>query len=279
MNEQTTEAYERLTAEAAANGASLVVWPETALPYTLYEDGMRWHWVSSLARKHDVTILVGAFYDDEDASEALEYNALFCFLPDGSVCETVYAKRHLVPFGEYVPLRPLIETVTPALAELVLSADDIAAGQGAAIMESPGGKLGGLICFDSIYEVLSRESVLAGAEILCLATNDSWFTDSVALDMHNAQAQLRAIETGRYVVRAANTGISSVISPRGAVLDEKEPLVEGLAEAEVYARDTLTLYTRIGNAFVVLCAIVLVGVALSDAVRVALWKQKTKHFS
>ena len=267
MNARTTEVYERLTAEAAANGASLVVWPETALPYTIYEDGARWRWVSSLAQEHDVTILVGAFYDDEDASNLLEYNALFCFLPDGSVCETVYAKRHLVPFGEYVPLRPLIETVTPALAELVLSAEDIAAGEGAAIMDSPAGALGGLICFDSIYDALTRESALDGAQILCLATNDSWFTDSVALDMHNAQAQLRAIETGRYVVRAANTGISSVISPQGVVLDEKEPLVEGLAMAEVCERDTMTLYTRIGNTFVVLCAAALMVLGLYDVLQ------------
>ncbi len=267
----TLQVYERLTAEAAENGATLVVWPETALPYTLTEGGARWEFVSELAQTHGVTILVGAFYEPEEAEdfdedEPTEYNALFCFYPDGSVADTVYAKRHLVPFGEYVPLRPLIETLAPSLADLVLSAEDIREGEGAAIIESEQGRLGGLICFDSIYESLSRESVLAGAEILCLSTNDSWFTDSVALDMHNAQAQLRAIETGRYVVRSANTGISTVISPRGQILDREEPLVEGLAEGKVYARDMLTLYTRIGNAFVVLCALALLAPAILEAI-------------
>ncbi len=282
---RTLQVYEQLTAEAAANGATLVVWPETALPYALSEGGARWEFVSELAQAHGVTILVGAFYEpesddtweDEEEDGPTEYNALFCFYPDGSVSDTVYAKRHLVPFGEYVPMRPLIEAVAPSLAELVLSAEDICEGEDAAIIESEAGKLGGLICFDSIYEELARESVLSGAEIFCLSTNDSWFTDSVALDMHNAQAQLRAVETGRYVVRAANTGISTVISPRGQILDREEPLVEGFAEGKVYACHKLTLYSRIGNAFVVLCAVAVLALATDEIARRVHAKKKIKE--
>lgn len=268
---RTRAVYEKLTAQAVAGGATLVVWPETAIPYTMKEGGLHWEFASRMAREYQVTILVGGFYDPENEDgtqneDNSEYNALFCFRPDGSVVETIYYKQRPVPFGEYVPLRPLVETVAPALADLVLSTGDILAGEQTEVIESDVAKLGCLICFDSIYDELARESVLEGAQLLCLSTNDSWFTYSVALDMHNAQAQLRAIETGRYVVRSANTGISTILSPRGEILASCEPLLEGLVEGEVYARDTVTPYTRMGNLFVALCAVGLASILAFEIV-------------
>lgn len=258
----TKEVYATLTAEAAKNGATIVVWPETVLPYTMREGGAHWKYASSLAKEHNVTILVGAFCEAEETTS--DYNALFCFYPDGSVSDEIYWKRRPVPFGEYVPMQPLIETLVPAMAELVLSVNDVAPGTEAVVIPTDQATLGALICFDSIYDSLSRESVLAGAQVLCLATNDSWFTDSAALSMHNAQAQLRAIETGRYLIRSANTGISTILSPRGEILDSCDPLVEGVAEGEVYARDALTLYTRMGNLFVLLCTCALVAIGVTE---------------
>jgi apolipoprotein N-acyltransferase len=117
-------------------------------------------------------------------------------------------------------------------------------------MDAGGIGLGCLICFDSIYEQLTYESVRDGAEIICLSTNDSWFSDSAALYMHNAQAQLRAIENRRYVARAANTGISTVINSRGEVIGELGPLVDGRVTATAYANDSMSLCTVIGNGFV-----------------------------
>lgn len=250
---RTHEVYRKYTLLAAEEGAEVVVWPETALPYAIIEGNTSYRYVSSLAKEAGVTILVGAFKETEDDAEPWgEYNAIFCFLPDGSCKEEFYAKRRLVPFGEFVPMRGLIETVIPPLAELVMSGDDVLWGEGASLFETEQGRIGSLICFDSIYEDLTRESTLAGAELICLSTNDSWFTDSVALYMHNGQAQMRAIESGRYVVRAANTGISTVISSRGQILEKKEPLVEGMVVSDVYLSQHQTLYTRLGNLFVYL---------------------------
>ena len=252
---RTHEVYRKYTLLAAEEGAELVVWPETALPYSVREGNSSYRYVSELAKEAGVTILVGAFKESEDPLG--EYNAIFCFLPDGSCREEFYAKRRLVPFGEFVPMRGLIETVIPPLADLVMSGEDVLWGEGASLFEIEEGRIGSLICFDSIYEELTRESAKAGAELICLSTNDSWFTDSVALYMHNGQAQLRAIESGRYVVRAANTGISTVISSRGQVLEKKEPLVEGMVVRDVYLSDTQTLYTRIGNLLVYLWLVLL----------------------
>ena len=256
---KTNRIYEQYTRDAAEKGAKIVVWPETALPYTLKEGSYYYRFVSNMAQENNVTILVGAFSRDDDG---LQYNSILCFTPDGNVLDNVYSKRRLVPFGEFVPLRSLIETLVPPLADLVMSGEEIAHGEGAQLFELDEGTLGSLICFDSIYEELTRESVLGGAQLICLSTNDSWFTDSAALYMHNAQAQLRAIESGRYIVRSANTGISTVINSRGEVIDELAPLVDGMIVEDVCVSSNKTLYTTIGNLFVYL-SILFVAVVIA----------------
>ncbi len=243
---RTLEVYEEYTLKAAQEGAELVVWPETALPYTVTEDNGFGEYCSSLARRAGVTLLVGAFTEDQDG----QYNSVICVTPDGSFHETVYSKQRLVPFGEFVPMRGLVTFLIPPLAELSMLAEDVLAGDGANVIAHDNANIGCLICFDSIYEELTRSSVLGGAELICLSTNDSWFSDSAALYMHNAQAQLRAIESGRYVVRAANTGISTVIDAKGRVLAELEPLVDGMAVETVSLNTHSTVYSLVGNAFI-----------------------------
>ena len=253
--EKTLAVYEKYTLEAGKAGADVVVFPETALPWTVAEGSKRYTYLSELAKKADVTILAGAFTTDDDGNE---YNSIVCFTPDGKMSDTVYNKRHLVPFGEFVPFRELIEILVPPLAELVMSGGEVAEGEGAQIFELSDVNIGSIICFDSIYEELTLESVKEGAQLICLSTNDSWFTDSAALYMHNAQAQLRAIECGRYVVRAANTGISTMITHRGEVTAELAPLVDGMLVEEMSVRSGRTLYSYIGNLFVYVCLLLLV---------------------
>ncbi len=262
---RTKAVYRENTLLAAQQGAEIVVWPETALPYTISPGSMYYRYASELAGEADVTILVGAFTKEKDEDgKTLSYNSLICFLPDGTMHDTVYSKRHLVPFGEFVPMRGLFEFLIPPLADLVMSGEDLAQGENAAVLELEEGRIGSLICFDSIYERLTLDSVREGAQMICLSTNDSWFTDSVALDMHNAQAQLRAIESGRYVLRAANTGISSVISHRGEIVEDITPLEEGVVVGEVEMRENMTLYVCVGNTFIYLLILFLVTVIACD---------------
>lgn len=258
----TLENYSRYTIQAAEQGAQLVIWPETSFPYDISKGGYAIYAESfcMLAKQCNIYLLVGSYVTDEQGNLL---NSLVGFTPEGEQIEDVYSKRHLVPFGEYVPMKTLIQTLIPPLAELVLSEGEIYAGEGAQTVEIGNGvKIGGLICFDSIYEQLTLESVRDGAELICLSTNDSWFIDSKALYMHNAQAQIRAIESGRYVARAANTGISTVINSRGEVTDELEPLVGGIIVSDVYATDENTLWRFLGNGFVYLlmlsCALIIV---------------------
>ena len=157
------------------------------------------------------------------------------------------------------PVKALIDTVLPDAKDL----GNIDTHANSYVpLDSDEADIGSLICFDSIYDELARDSTRSGAQVLTISTNDSWFMDSAALDMHNAQAKLRAIENGRYVVRAANTGISSVISPTGAEISSIGALSEGQITEEVGLRDNLTLYTRIGNLFVYICIAFIGGAVL-----------------
>ncbi len=268
---RSLEVYEKYTLEAAENGADLVVWPETALPYNIFSYDYMVEYVSNLAKEANVTILISAFTEQEGADYTDNdddglYNSIIEVKPDGTFGEVIYSKRHLVPFGEFVPMRSLVMTLIPPLANIGMLEEDLLAGQGSNIMDTEVGKIGCGVCFDSIYEHVTREAVNDGAELICISTNDSWFWDSAAVYMHNSQSKLRAIETGRYLVRAANTGVSSIISPTGEILQELGALKEGYIMDDVYIRNNVTLYSVIGNLFVYLCIAFAAGGAVCSAV-------------
>lgn len=242
--------YSQLTRDAAAEGAELIVWPETALPYRLNDSLWLSEYICNLSAETDTSIVVGCFIVEDEKV----YNATKLITPEG-FSENFYAKRRLVPFGEFVPLRTLVMTVFPPLADVSMLSSDLTPGKTSSLFEYDYGKIGSLICFDSIYETLALRSVRDGAELLCISTNDSWFHDSSAVYEHNAHAKLRSIETGRYTVRAANTGVSSIITDKGETVDMFPALERGFAIGEVTLEDSNTLYTHVGNILVYLCII------------------------
>ena len=252
---EVMEVYGELSREAAENGAELIVWPETCIPANIDRQGWVYEYVTELSQECGVPILCGLFTRVAEGSDA-DYNSIVAALPDGTVHGTVYNKRNPVPFGEFVPFRDLVMTVIPPLAEINTLDEDIPAGADSVVMELDVGNVGPLICFDSIYERNALDSIGNGAQILAVSTNDSWFTDSRGVWMHHAQSQLRAIETGRYVVRSANTGVSSVINDRGEVLQLLEPLKTGYVLEEAYLSDRVTVYSVIGNVFAYVCVAV-----------------------
>lgn len=270
-----TEVFWSNTRKAAEQGVDIIVWPETALPvditagiYGGYDKKCK-----DLAKETETYILVGAYSTDEDGKC---YNSMICYTPEGERLETIYNKRRLVPFGEFIPMRKLFETVIPPLTEIIIPFDDISFGEGASIMNIEDNAVGCLICFDSIYDGLMRETVRAGAEVICLSTNDSWFEGSAALRIHNSHAQLRAIESGRYITRCASTGISTVISPRGEVLDSLEAETEDILVYDVHTRTNRNIWYYVGNAFVYVC-LVFVFVLVFDKILVRFKKKSIKN--
>ncbi len=250
--DEVMEVYGDLSRKAAEQGAQLIVWPETCIPANIDRQAWVYEYVTNLSRECGVPILCGVFTRVEEGSEA-DYNSIVAALPDGTVHGTVYNKRNPVPFGEFVPFRNLVMTVIPPLAEISTLAEDIPAGEDSVVFDLELGNVGPLICFDSIYERNALDSMANGAQILAVSTNDSWFTDSRGVWMHHAQSQLRAIETGRWVVRSANTGVSSVINDRGEVLESLAPLKTGYVLEEAYLSDRVTVYSVIGNVFAYVC--------------------------
>lgn len=249
-SENPLDLHLRLSEDAVRQGAAdIILWPETVINYPIKAYPWVADQVSAFAVEHDVHLFIGT-YEEVDGNT---YNAILCFFPDGSTERYPYCKQHLVPFGEYVPMEGVIRTVLPMLAELNLFESTLSPGEGSAILDTEYGKIGRLVCFDSIYEPLARQSTVDGAEILLLSTNDSWYLDSPAVYQHNAHAQLRAVENGRAILRAANTGISSLITHHGEVTDYLEPLVEGVVVGTATTSTHRTLYSYVGDLWVALC--------------------------
>ena len=262
--ERTEEKYIGLIEKAAADGAELVVIPETVFPVYIENNAKIRNLLSETAKKNSVTILVGTMTKDENECQR---NIIVAVTPDGEFhMENYYSKRHLVPFGEYVPWRDLFTAIYPPLSDIGMLDNDFTPGEDPAVFDTGEYKIGSAICFDSIFAELIRGSVNDGAELIAIETNDSWFSDSAAVYMHEAQAKLRAVEAGRYVLRAANTGISAIISPTGRAIAEIEPLVDGYAVESVRPRSGRTLYSAVGDIWVMLSALFVAGIAVTDAV-------------
>ncbi len=252
------ETYTALTAKAAVAGAELIVWPETAFNYDITYTPAIARDMQAIAENAGVPLLASSFKTEEDGTF---YNCVF-HLDGAAWDDTVYRKQKLVPFGEFVPMQAFFTAIFPPITELATFTDDITAGTESAVFQTAAGNVGALVCFDSLYDALARESVRNGAELLTISTNDSWFGDSAALTQHRNHAILRAVETGRSVVRAANTGVSAIISPNGEILAELAEGEQDIANASVPIRTSQTLYTRLGNVLPLACALLAAAVLL-----------------
>ncbi len=255
---ETLDIYVNLTENAVQEyKPNIVLWPETVINVTLRKYNKLYDRIKQLATDNGIIIMTGTFdkIEDIENGEVKNYNAIMTFLADGTVYENPYYKRHPVPFGEYLPMSGLFNAILPVVANMNLFDSPIIAGKDSAITETSYGSIGGLVCFDSIYEMLAVDSVRDGAELIALVTNDSWYYDSAAVYQHNRHAMLRAVENGKYVIRAANTGISSIINPSGRIINSLKPLTTGYITGEVYFNNKTTFYTKTGNLIVLACFI------------------------
>ncbi len=237
--------YERLAEEAAEAGAEYILLPETVIPYVTEEYDEIDSFFTDLAWHHDIKIMLGTFGRADGGTG----NIIRVYEPMRKAIN-VYTKQKPVPFGEYMPMRGLLTALFPPLDDINILQRSLIPGVESSTWEDDGIKFGYLICFDSIYSSLSRESVKNGADILMISTNDSWFGTSHGLGMHLAHAKLRAIENGRSVLRAANTGITAAITPKGEVKQMIEADEIGQITVSLPISEEDTLYTKIGDWFV-----------------------------
>jgi apolipoprotein N-acyltransferase len=243
-----TERYLSMTRDALSRGATFVMWPESATPFFFERDLLRGAAIRRLAIEGHATLLVGSDQIEPMRAEARRdpaeryYNAAFLVRPDGQV-GAVYRKMHLVPFGEYVPLKRLLFFVGPS----VEAASDFAAGTEPVLLPVGSHKASTAICYEVIFASLMRRFVRDGSELLTTITNDAWYGTSSAPYQHWEQAALRAIEGGRYLARAANTGISGFVDPYGRVLQKSALFEQDLLVADLRFLTHTTIYARIGD--------------------------------
>ncbi|MFO1448183.1 MAG: apolipoprotein N-acyltransferase [Opitutaceae bacterium] len=255
---------EKYTLQAGAMRPDLILWPEASTPWAVRDDGEIRRWTEALVGRAKAPLLLGSVaVDRSGGKEEAWSNGAFLVDPIRGVQSESYAKRHLVPFGEYVPFRPILGW----LEKFVPIGGDFQPGSGPspllfALKDAPV-SVGPLICYEDIFPSLARASVLDGADLLVVLTNNAWFGEGGAAYQHAAHSVLRAIETRRPVLRVGNGGWSGWIDEFGAVRalmtdPEKGVYFRGVRAVEV-TRDfrwigQMSVYVRYGDWFIGVCA-------------------------
>jgi apolipoprotein N-acyltransferase len=240
----------------------LLIWPESSMPGPVLGDRESYQFVMDLAASAETDILLGTI--DEENGDV--YNAAL-LVSDGGEQVQVYRKLHLVPFGEYVPGRHSVPLLARIVGEQVPG--DFKAGKNHTVFELTNRdvKVAPLICFEDTVGELTRRFVLPsetnpGANLLADITNDGWFLHSAASHQHLANAIFRCVETRRPMIRAANTGVTCFVNEFGRVTqklqdDTGSTFTEGVltGEVKIPTENDLTFYTRHGELFAKLCAV------------------------
>ena len=245
-----TDRYLTMSRQALGQGATFVIWPESSTPFYFEHDLLRGASIRRLATEAKATFLLGSDQVEPvrptpglPRPEERTYNAAFLVRPDGRV-GAVYRKMHLVPFGEYVPLQRLLFFVAP----IVEAASNFVPGSEAVLLPVGTHRASTAICYEVIFASLMRQFVVNGSELLTTITNDAWYGTSSAPYQHWDQAAMRAIEGGRYLARAANTGISGFVDPYGRVLQKTGLFTRAMLVADLRFIQDRTIYSRIGDA-------------------------------
>jgi apolipoprotein N-acyltransferase len=235
---------EKYSILAAALKPDLIVWPESVAPRGIFADEEIWNRVQAIQQEVGITILTGTVMDEGRGDGTFDsFNSAFVLGPHRG---GPYHKMHLVPFGEYLPMRAVLGWMLSGLVP-----GDFDSGSEHVVFDLPTvGKLSAVICFEDTLGDQTRRFVQNGAQVLVNITNDGWFMDTCGMDVHLANAIFRAVENRRPLVRCANTGITCLVQPTGHIDPWLAPHTEGFATKPVPVPSSLpTFYTRHGDWF------------------------------
>ncbi len=263
FRDETIRRYDRLT-ESFGYGADLIVWPEAATPFIYEREPVYQLQLVAMANRAGAPLLFGspAVRFDADRKPFL-LNSAYLLSSDGQLLGR-YDKQHLVPFGEYIPLK---SSLLFFLEKMVEGIGDFQAGPGPNILsfqlkESNGAdparrvKFGVVICYEVIFPDLVRRMAASGAEFLVTITNDAWFGDSSAPAQHFSMVVFRSVENHLAFARAANTGISGFIDPFGRIIAASPIFTQTALQGEIAVRQTQTFYSRHGDVFAYGCMLI-----------------------
>ncbi len=242
------DAYVDVTRQAPS--CDLILWPESAVPINLATYPELLEEYQLLSAELDTPMMMGCFWKIDGKTS----NSVI-LLDESSVSE-VYSKRHLVPFGEKMPYREVLSRLIPVLEQINMLSSDLAEGTKSVIIQGEKGNFGSIICFESLFPSLTRQSVKDGAEMIVLVTNDSWYEDSPAVWQHLAHAVFRSVENSRSTARCANSGVSAFIDSRGRLKSVLAPLEKGVLTDTLSFSDEFTLYTFWGDVLIPVLAVI-----------------------
>jgi apolipoprotein N-acyltransferase len=266
------DVLEKTTLAAAAARPDFILWPEASTPWAVRGDDKMRAFVEQLANRTGVPLVIGSIATENPGTPSEQwFNAAFVVDPVTGLQTSYYAKQHLVPFGEYVPLR----SVLGWLSKFVPIGDDFTAGVNPPplTLSLPRGALivGPLICYEDIFSTLARDNVRSGCDFLAVLTNNAWYGEGGAATQHASHAVLRAIETRRPVLRCGNGGWSGWIdefgSVRGTLRNEAGSIYFRGTETLSVTRDArwigkFSFYVEHGDWFLAVCGgVVLLGTA------------------
>ncbi len=247
----TVNKYYRLSF-GLARGADLIIWPETAIPFVIEREVHAYEYVKAVPLMLRSRLLFGTV----GLSGKRNLLNRAGYIDRSGRPAGIYNKVHLVPFGEYTP----IVSYLPFLEKITAIGADFVPGDGHLPIVTDAGKVGILICFEGIFPYITNETVRNGAQVLVNLTNDAWYDRTSAPFQHFAFYIFRAIETDRFVLRAANTGISAVIDPRGRIQGKTSIFTEDVLRGSYGLKNTITPYVRFGDYFILICLVFLAGI-------------------
>jgi apolipoprotein N-acyltransferase len=258
----TVQKYNRLSSSIIEQGPDLIVWPESATPFYFLYDIKPSELVLEGIQQTTKDYLIGSpSFVRKD--EAVHYfNSAYLISPQNKTMGK-YDKTHLVPFGEYVPLKKWL----PFLGKIVAQVGDFNSGKKGNTLSWKNQRIGVQICYEIIFPGLSRAMVKNNASLLINITNDAWFGKTSGPYQHFSMTVFRAVENRRSLVRAANTGISGFIDPSGRVLASTALLKEAAVTQTVPLLKEKTVYTNIGDLFAQVCLAIVLLTALLEIVR------------
>jgi apolipoprotein N-acyltransferase len=242
-----------LTRRGAEQGARLVVWPESAVPFYFDRSPPLAGELRELVRQRRIYLIFGND-DREMRDERTErfWVGAKMLTPEGGL-GLRYHKIRLVPFGEYVPVQSVLTLGGRFAAKVVKQVADFTPGEEYSTGTVDGHKIATFICYEAIFPDLVREFTARGADLLVNITNDAWYGRTSAPYQHMAMAAFRAVENGKYLVRAANTGVTAVVDPHGRVLERTALFDRTLLVRDVPFVPGLTFYARHGDVFAWSC--------------------------
>ncbi|HPD55749.1 MAG TPA: apolipoprotein N-acyltransferase [Smithellaceae bacterium] len=262
--------YLQLSSNNSSRENGLIVWPETALPFNYQRDVSRQKQVNSLSVETKSWFIFGAVSYDYQQKAVDFFNSAYLLSPEGVIAGR-YDKVHLVPYGEYVPLR----NIFPFIKKLTAGIGDFRAGDGYRPLNIADKKTGILICYEGILPHAARSYKLQSASLLVNITNDAWFGATSAPYQHFSMSLFRAIETRLYLLRSANTGISGIVDPTGYVVAQTKIFETDVLQGQVGFLDVPTFYAKFGDIFVAGCYLfIIVSFLLLGKGGRNTWRQK-----